>query len=73
MASIGDELGLSKNRVSQLFTGAMEKIARSVFLDLRDRVPTEKELEAISKDESFQLLVSEQMSSTQSSVDRRDP
>jgi sucrose-6-phosphate hydrolase SacC (GH32 family) len=73
MESVGNEIGLSKNRVSQRFTAAMEKIVRSVFLEIRNRAPTDEELDVISKDESFQLLVAEVMESTQSSVDRRDP
>ena len=73
MDSIGAELGLSKNRISQLFAGAMKTVADSVFREIRGRKPNEEELERLSKDESFQLLVSEVMSSTQSNEDRVDP
>lgn len=72
MDSIGTELGLSKNRISQLFAGAMNTVADSVFREIRGRKPNEEELERLSKDESFQLLVSEVMSSMQSRPDQSD-
>jgi hypothetical protein len=64
LQEVGEMEGISKNRVSQIFSGAMEKLAASVFKDLRGRKPNEKELEAITKDESFGLLVAEVLAST---------
>jgi len=73
LEEVGNIEGISKNRVSMIISKAMEKIALSVLRDIRGHRPTDEELDVISKDESFQLLVAEVMESTQSSVDRRDP
>lgn len=70
LEEVGQIIGVSKNRVSQLFTGAMGKIADSVFREIRGRKPTEEELSVLLKNESFTTLVAEVM---QSSGDRKDP
>ena len=70
LEEVGQIIGVSKNRVSQIFTGAMGKIADSVFREIRGRKPTEEELAVLLKNESFTTLVAEVM---QSSGDRKDP
>ena len=68
---IGKIEGVTKNRASTIFNGAMKKLARHVFLEIRERCPTEKELEELSKNEDFQFAVSDEL--MKSSVDRLDP
>jgi len=70
LEEVGAIIGVSKNRISQLFTGAMGKIADSVFREIRGRKPTEEELTVLLKNDSFTTLVAEVM---QSNVDRKDP
>jgi len=70
LEEVGEIIGVSKNRISQIFTGAMGKIADSVFREIRGRKPTEEELSVLLKNESFTTLVAEVM---QSNGDRSDP
>ena len=65
LAAVGALIGVSKNRVSQLFTGAMGKVADSVFRDIRGRKPTAAELAVLLKNESFTTLVAEVMQSSE--------
>jgi hypothetical protein len=70
LEEVGAIIGVSKNRVSQLFTGAMRTVADSVFREIRGRKPTEEELAVLLKDDSFTTIVAEVM---QSSAARQDP
>lgn len=66
---IGDLEGISMNRVSQIYNGAMAKIAHEVFRSMRGRNPDAKELSLLSKNESLIYAVAEAM---QSSEDQQD-
>lgn len=73
LEEIGEIEGVSKNRIHQIINTALEKIASSAFIEMNGRKPNEKELERLSKDESFQLIVSEELAATLSSGARKDP
>ena len=70
LEEVGAIIGVSKNRISQIFTGAMGKIADSVFREIRGRKPTEEELSVLLKNESFTTLVAEVMQSRSAQSDR---
>jgi hypothetical protein len=69
LEEVGAIIGVSKNRISQIFSAAMGKIADSVFREIRGRKPTEEELAVLLKDDSFTTCVAETM---QSSAARQD-
>ena len=69
LEEVGAIIGVSKNRISQIFSGAMGKIADSVFREIRGRKPTEEELAVLLKDDSFTTCVAEVLLS---SGDRQD-
>lgn len=64
LEEVGAIVGVSKNRISQIFSAAMGKIADSVFREIRGRKPTEEELAILLKDDSFTTCVAEVMQST---------
>ena len=60
---IAEELGdISYVSVSNILNGAFRKVAREVFLSLNGREPTRIELNNLSRDEAFQLMVADLLS-----------
>ena len=73
LEEVGNLIGVSKNRASQLVDKALRKVADSVLREIHRRKPRADELERLSRDESFQTVVAEELAAMQSSGDRKDP
>ncbi len=73
LEEVGEIIGVSKNRIAHIVSHSLHKVADSVLREMHGRKPTEEAVAALARDESFTLMVAEQMELTQSSADRSDP
>jgi len=73
LEEVGEIVGVTKNRIAHIMAHALHKVADSVLREMHGRKPTEEEVERLARDESFTLMVAEQMQLMQSSADRSDP
>jgi hypothetical protein len=72
LEEVGKIIGVTKNRISQIVDGALIKVADSVLREIHGRKPRADELERLSRDESFQTVVAEELAATLSTQDQSD-
>lgn len=72
LEEVGKIVGVTKNRISQIIDGAFIKVADSVLREIHKRKPRADELERLSRDESFQTVVAEELAATLSTQDQSD-
>ena len=73
LEEVGQIVGVTKNRIAHIVSHALHKVADSVLREMHGGKPTEEAVERLARDESFTLMVAEQMGLMQSSADRSDP
>lgn len=73
LEEVGQIVGVTKNRIAHIMAHALDKVADSVLREMHGRKPTEEAIAALARDESFTLMVAEQMELMLSSEGRSDP
>ena len=73
LEEVGQIVGVTKNRIAHIVSHSLYKVADSVLREMHGRKPTEEAIAALARDESFTLMVAEQMGLMLSNADRQDP
>lgn len=72
LEEVGEIIGVSKNRISQIIDGALLKVAESVLRDIHGKKPRHETIERLSKNEAFQEQLAQELAALQSRADQSD-
>lgn len=72
LEEVGQIVGVTKNRIAHIIAHSLHKVADEVLQEMHGRKPTEGAVARLARDESFTIMVAEQMERMLSSEGRSD-